>query len=97
MSKPFRAGMFGGKFMPYHKGHLYCLETASRLCDRVYQLLMANCVDEERILRSLSGDELLALSPERRYARMRAAGRRRTWCARSSGCATRRSSRRTDG
>lgn len=76
MSKPFRAGMFGGKFMPYHKGHLYCLETASRLCDRVYQLLMANCVDEERILRTLSGDELLALSPERRYARMRAAGRR---------------------
>ena len=76
MSKPFRAGMFGGKFMPYHKGHLYCLETASRLCDRVYQLLMANCVDEERILRTLSGDELLALSPEQRYARMRAAGRR---------------------
>ena len=76
MAKPFQAGMFGGKFMPYHRGHLYCLETASRLCERVYQILMANCVEEEAILRSLPEAERLALSPERRYARMRAAGRR---------------------
>lgn len=76
MAKPFQAGMFGGKFMPYHRGHLYCLETASRLCERVYQILMANCVEEEAILRSLPEAERLALSSERRYARMHAAGRR---------------------
>lgn len=32
-------GFFGGKFIPFHKGHLYCVDFASRLCDKVYVLL----------------------------------------------------------
>lgn len=76
MAKPFRTGMFAGKFMPYHRGHLYCLETASLMCDTVYQILMANCVEEEQIMKALPPTEQLALSPERRYARMQAAGKR---------------------
>ncbi len=72
----YRCGMFGGKFMPFHKGHLYCLETASRLCEHVRQILMAGSPDEERILRNLPPDRREALSPERRFERMKAAGDR---------------------
>lgn len=74
--KPFATGMFAGKFMPYHVGHLYCLETASRLCGHVWQILMAGCVEEEEILRSLPEAQREALSPERRFQRMKAAGER---------------------
>ena len=66
-AKKYRSGMFAGKFMPYHLGHLYCLRTASELCDRVYQILMTGCVDEEKILRSVPPEEREALSPENRY------------------------------
>ena len=74
--KKYPAGMFGGKFMPYHRGHLYCLETASRLCGQVYQILMAGGAQEEAILRALPRDRREALSPEARFRRMKAAGDR---------------------
>lgn len=35
----FKVGMFGGKFMPLHKGHEYCIETASKECETVYAIL----------------------------------------------------------
>lgn len=73
-AKKYRSGMFAGKFMPYHLGHLYCLRTASELCGRVYQILMTGCVDEEKILRNVSPEEREALSPENRYRAMKAAG-----------------------
>ncbi len=74
--KPYRAGMYGGKFLPYHRGHLYCLETASRLCDVVYQILMVGCVDEERIMAGQTALDKALLSPGARFAAMRAAGER---------------------
>ena len=76
MSKLYRAGMFGGKFMPYHRGHLLCLETASRLCDRVYQLMMAGCPEEERILAGATALDKRLLSVDFRYRVMKAAGDR---------------------
>ena len=72
----YQAGMYGGKFMPYHLGHLFCLETAARMCGHVYQILMSGGVDEEAILAELSPAEREALSPERRFARMKQAGDR---------------------
>lgn len=39
LTKHYYAGMYGGKFLPMHKGHLYCLEQASQLCDHVYLIL----------------------------------------------------------
>ena len=74
--KPYRAGMYGGKFLPYHRGHLYCLETASRLCDVVYQILMTGGVDEERILAADTALDRALLSPGARFNAMRAAGER---------------------
>ena len=35
-------GMFGGKFVPFHKGHLYCLERASKECDLVHLIMFSN-------------------------------------------------------
>ena len=34
-----KIGFFGGKFIPFHKGHLYCVDFASRICDKVYVIL----------------------------------------------------------
>ena len=76
MSKRYAAGMYGGKFLPYHKGHFYCLETASQMCDKVWQILMAGCVEEERFLRSATPEDREMYSTARRFQRMEAAGKR---------------------
>lgn len=76
MSKRYQAGMFGGKFLPYHRGHLYCLETASALCEKVWQILLAGCVQEEEILRNAAPADRERWSVPRRLARMKAAGER---------------------
>ncbi len=48
--KPFYIGMYGGKFMPFHKGHFYCIEKAVLQCDKVYVILFYGGDDEEKIL-----------------------------------------------
>ena len=42
-------GFYGGKFMPMHKGHLYCIDTAARMCDHVVVIMFINGDDELRI------------------------------------------------
>ena len=51
MKKKYRIGMYGGKFMPFHKGHNYCVEFAARECETVYVILFYGCADEEKILK----------------------------------------------
>ena len=50
--KRFEIGMYGGKFMPFHKGHNYCIDVACRECERVYVILFYGGSDEEEILKS---------------------------------------------
>lgn len=50
MDKKYRIGMYGGKFLPFHKGHNYCVEFAARECETVYVILFYGCADEEKIL-----------------------------------------------
>ncbi|MEE3393489.1 MAG: adenylyltransferase/cytidyltransferase family protein [Lachnospiraceae bacterium] len=49
--KKYHIGMYGGKFLPFHKGHRYCVETAANECDIVYVILFWGGADEEHILR----------------------------------------------
>ncbi len=43
--------MYGGKFLPLHKGHNYCIETASKECEIVYVILFYGGSDELKVLR----------------------------------------------
>ena len=50
--KKYKIGMYGGKFMPLHKGHNYCIETASKECEKVYVILFFGGADEEEVLKN---------------------------------------------
>lgn len=43
--------MYGGKFLPFHLGHRYCIETAAKECRTVHVILFHSGAGEERILR----------------------------------------------
>lgn len=49
MSKRYGIGMYGGKFLPFHKGHNYCVQVAAQECETVYVLLFWGGADEARI------------------------------------------------
>lgn len=63
-----KIGFYGGKFLPMHKGHLYCIDTAANMCDRLVVILFTGGDDELRILRELNDPEL-ALEARERQAR----------------------------
>lgn len=49
--KKYKIGMYGGKFMPFHKGHNYCIEVATSECEKVYVILFYGGADEINILK----------------------------------------------
>lgn len=55
--KKFKVGMYGGKFMPMHKGHLKCLEVAAHECELVYLIMFIGGDQEEKIHKVMSNDE----------------------------------------
>lgn len=50
MNKKYKVGMYGGKFMPMHAGHMYCVRKASELCEKVYLILFYGGNQEDEIL-----------------------------------------------
>lgn len=48
--KKYKIGMYGGKFLPLHKGHNYCIEVACKECEKVYVILFYGGSDEDKIL-----------------------------------------------
>ena len=56
--KKYKTGMYGGKFMPLHKGHNYCLEKASEDCEIVYAILFYGGADEIKVLENNKEDYL---------------------------------------
>lgn len=49
-TKKYKVGFFGGKFIPFHLGHLYCVKRASEECEKVYLVLFYGGDQEEQIL-----------------------------------------------
>lgn len=49
--KKYKTGMYGGKFLPFHKGHNFCVQTAALECEKVYVILFWGGADEEIICR----------------------------------------------
>lgn len=56
--KKYKIGMYGGKFMPLHKGHKYCLEVAAKECEKVFAILFYGGNDEIEILKNDSSPYL---------------------------------------
>ena len=53
-------GFYGGKFIPFHKGHKYCVERACQMCDEVFVILFDS--PENRHLEHGTGiDEYLTI------------------------------------
>ncbi len=50
--KKYKVGMYGGKFMPFHKGHLYCVEQAAKMCEKLYVILFTGGEQELEILKT---------------------------------------------
>lgn len=65
--KIYKTGMYGGKFLPFHKGHNFCVQTAARECERVFVILFWGCADEEIIRKNDPG---LWLSVEERTKKL---------------------------
>lgn len=57
--KKYKIGMYGGKFLPFHKGHRYCVEVAAQECETVYVILFWGGADEE-IIRTEHTEEWLS-------------------------------------
>ena len=64
--KKYKVGFYGGKFFPFHKGHDYCIRTASEQCEKVYVILFYGGDDELRIIRESKESDKEMLSLESR-------------------------------
>lgn len=53
-------GFYGGKFMPLHKGHLYCIDTAARQCDHVTVIMFVGGNDE-MLIRETYGSPIVSI------------------------------------
>jgi len=51
-------GFYGGKFLPMHKGHLYCIDTAAKQCDHVVVIMFINGDDELKVISTNHDEEL---------------------------------------
>ena len=66
MMKKYRIGMYGGKFLPLHKGHNYCIEVASSECEKVYVILFYGGTDELKVLEKRK-DKYLSVSDRKKH------------------------------
>lgn len=65
--KKYKVGMYGGKFMPFHKGHLYCVEEAAKLCEKLYVILFHGGDQEIEILKQKSNEKYLTFEDRKKH------------------------------
>lgn len=63
-NKKYKVGMYGGKFMPFHKGHLHCVEVASKQCEKLFVILFHGSDQEIEILKTRKEEWLTVKSRE---------------------------------
>lgn len=68
--KKYKVGFYGGKFMPFHKGHDYCIRVASEQCEQVHVILFYGGDDEIRIMQEANETDREMLSLESRLERL---------------------------
>ncbi|MBQ0112102.1 MAG: adenylyltransferase/cytidyltransferase family protein [Bacteroidales bacterium] len=61
MKKNEVIGFFGGKFLPFHKGHLFCVKVAASMCDKVYVILFDSPCNR-KLEHGTNIDDLLTVS-----------------------------------
>ncbi|MBR3898471.1 MAG: adenylyltransferase/cytidyltransferase family protein [Bacilli bacterium] len=66
----YKIGMYGGKFMPLHKGHNYCIETAAKECEKLYVIMFYGGKEEETILKINKEKDLTVKSRKDRVIRV---------------------------
>lgn len=59
MNKKYKLGFFGGKFIPFHKGHLYCTDIMAKECEKAYLILFIGGEAELEILKRSKDERLL--------------------------------------
>lgn len=65
--KKYKVGMFGGKFMPFHKGHFCCIDVAASQCEKVYVLLFSGGDQENKILINNPGVWYLSIEDRQKH------------------------------
>lgn len=48
----YKTGFYGGKFMPFHRGHLNCILQAASQCEHLYVVLMYNGREELDVMQN---------------------------------------------
>lgn len=51
----YGTGFFGGKFLPFHRGHLDCILRCASECEKLFVVLMHNGEEERQIFANYSG------------------------------------------
>ena len=51
MQKTYKCGFYGGKFLPFHAGHKYCIRVAAEECNRLVVIFFSNSEEERKIIR----------------------------------------------
>lgn len=64
MEKQLKVGMYGGKFIPIHQGHIYCINKALSEVDKLYLVL---CYDELRDMKLCLDSKCKQIPIELRY------------------------------
>ena len=50
--KTYKKGFYGGKFLPFHKGHAHCIVEAAGICEELFVLLFINTDEEKAIFKA---------------------------------------------
>ena len=69
----YGTGFFGGKFLPFHRGHLDCIMRCASECEKLYVVLMYGGEEERQVLANYDGQfPIEYLKPQIRELALRA-------------------------